>query len=98
MSLSAILCFRKCRTASISNPGVTKASGSWSKVIELELHVVDPSSRRTLLLHVPSPKELGPVVPLYRSVVMVPDPRLDGFYRDAADQILESLMDFNPVD
>ncbi|GAB4838236.1 glutathione synthase [Ancistrocladus abbreviatus] len=32
------------------------------------------------------------------SVVMVPDPRLDCSHHNAADQILKSLMDFNPVD
>ncbi|KAE9601664.1 hypothetical protein Lal_00040649 [Lupinus albus] len=30
------------------------------------------------------------------SVVMVPDPRLDTSFRDAADQVLNSLLDFNP--
>jgi len=32
------------------------------------------------------------------SAVMVPDPRLDSSYHDAADQILSSLLDFNPSD
>jgi hypothetical protein len=31
-----------------------------------------------------------------RSVVMVPDPRLDKSFQDAADQVLNSLLDFNP--
>ncbi|KAB1204259.1 (DL)-glycerol-3-phosphatase 2 [Morella rubra] len=31
-------------------------------------------------------------------VVMVPDPRLDNSFHDAADQILSSLLDFNPND
>jgi hypothetical protein len=35
---------------------------------------------------------------IYRSAVMVPDPRLDSSYHDAADQILSSLLDFNPSD
>ncbi|WVZ10103.1 hypothetical protein V8G54_014633, partial [Vigna mungo] len=30
------------------------------------------------------------------SVVMVPDPRLDKSFHDAADQVLNSLLDFNP--
>ncbi|KAK2412573.1 bifunctional riboflavin kinase/FMN phosphatase [Trifolium repens] len=30
------------------------------------------------------------------SVVMVPDPRLDKSYHDTADQVLNSLLDFNP--
>ncbi|GAV59582.1 HAD_2 domain-containing protein [Cephalotus follicularis] len=30
------------------------------------------------------------------SVVMVPDPRLDSSYHDTADQVLSSLLDFNP--
>ncbi|KAJ4828139.1 DL-glycerol-3-phosphatase [Turnera subulata] len=30
------------------------------------------------------------------SVVMVPDPRLDSSYHDGADQVLKSLLDFNP--
>ncbi|KAF9613902.1 hypothetical protein IFM89_012450 [Coptis chinensis] len=33
-----------------------------------------------------------------RSVVMVPDPRLDSSYHSAADQVLSSLLDFNPVE
>ncbi|KAL6191657.1 hypothetical protein ACLB2K_038047 [Fragaria x ananassa] len=32
------------------------------------------------------------------SVVMVPDPRLDSSYHDAADQVLGSLLDLNPSD
>ncbi|CAI9106308.1 OLC1v1005437C1 [Oldenlandia corymbosa var. corymbosa] len=32
------------------------------------------------------------------SVVMVPDPRLDGSYRKNADMVLSSLLDFNPSD
>ncbi|KAH7544658.1 hypothetical protein FEM48_Zijuj01G0009200 [Ziziphus jujuba var. spinosa] len=32
------------------------------------------------------------------SVVMVPDPRLDSSYHDKADQVLSSLLDFNPED
>ncbi|XP_050272575.1 (DL)-glycerol-3-phosphatase 2 [Quercus robur] len=32
------------------------------------------------------------------SVVMVPDPRLDSSYRATADQVLSSLLDFNPED
>ncbi|PRQ37425.1 putative glycerol-1-phosphatase [Rosa chinensis] len=32
------------------------------------------------------------------SVVMVPDPRLDSSFHDAADQVLGSLLDFNPSD
>ncbi|XP_059460479.1 (DL)-glycerol-3-phosphatase 2 [Corylus avellana] len=32
------------------------------------------------------------------SAVMVPDPRLDSSYHGAADQILSSLLDFNPSD
>ncbi|KAF7838044.1 (DL)-glycerol-3-phosphatase 2 [Senna tora] len=32
------------------------------------------------------------------SVVMVPDPRLDKSFLDAADQVLNSLLDFNPSD
>ncbi|XP_062164398.1 (DL)-glycerol-3-phosphatase 2 [Alnus glutinosa] len=32
------------------------------------------------------------------SVVMVPDPKLDSSYHDAADQVLSSLLDFNPSD
>lgn len=32
----------------------------------------------------------------YRFVVMVPDPRLDKSFHDAADQVLNSLSDFNP--
>lgn len=31
-----------------------------------------------------------------RSVVMVPDPRLDKSFLDTADQVLNSLLDFNP--
>lgn len=34
----------------------------------------------------------------YRSVVMVPDPRLDSSYHATADQVLSSLLDFNPDD
>ncbi|KAL8488886.1 hypothetical protein ACS0TY_024982 [Phlomoides rotata] len=30
------------------------------------------------------------------SVVMVPDPRLDASYHETADQVLSSLLDFNP--
>ncbi|CDP02979.1 unnamed protein product [Coffea canephora] len=32
------------------------------------------------------------------SVVMVPDPRLDNSYHEIADQVLSSLLDFNPKD
>ncbi|KAF5461755.1 hypothetical protein F2P56_017828, partial [Juglans regia] len=32
------------------------------------------------------------------SVVMVPDPRLDSSFHDAADQVLSSLLDFSPND
>ncbi|XP_030955131.1 (DL)-glycerol-3-phosphatase 2 [Quercus lobata] len=32
------------------------------------------------------------------SVVMVPDPRLDSSYHATADQVLSSLLDFNPED
>nr|POE96037.1 (dl)-glycerol-3-phosphatase 2 [Quercus suber] len=32
------------------------------------------------------------------SVVMVPDPRLDSSYHATADQVLSSLLDFNPDD
>ncbi|XP_021752805.1 (DL)-glycerol-3-phosphatase 2-like [Chenopodium quinoa] len=32
------------------------------------------------------------------SVVMVPDPRLDSSYHSVADQVLKSLMDFNPAE
>ncbi|KAE9602423.1 hypothetical protein Lal_00050082 [Lupinus albus] len=32
------------------------------------------------------------------SVVMVPDPRLDKSFHDAADQVLKSLLDFNPTE
>lgn len=32
------------------------------------------------------------------SVVMVPDPRLDSSFHGVADQVLESLMDFNPAE
>lgn len=32
------------------------------------------------------------------SVVMVPDPRLDSSYHEIADQVLSSLLDFNPKD
>ena len=34
--------------------------------------------------------------PLCRSVVMVPDPKLDASYHKEADEVLTSLMDFNP--
>lgn len=30
------------------------------------------------------------------SAIMVPDPKLDSSYHDAADQVLSSLLDFNP--
>jgi hypothetical protein len=32
----------------------------------------------------------------YRSVVMVPDPRLDASYHKGADQVLGTLLDFKP--
>lgn len=32
------------------------------------------------------------------SVVMVPDPRLDSTFHETADQVLSSLLDFNPSD
>ncbi|XP_074269209.1 (DL)-glycerol-3-phosphatase 2 [Silene latifolia] len=32
------------------------------------------------------------------SVVMVPDPRLDSSFHEIADQVLKSLMDFNPAE
>ena len=34
----------------------------------------------------------------YRYAVMVPDPRLDISFHEAADQVLSSLLDFNPND
>ena len=33
-----------------------------------------------------------------RSVVMVPDPRLDSSYLNTADKVLKSLLDFQPAD
>lgn len=29
---------------------------------------------------------------------MVPDPRLDKSFHDAADQVLNTLLDFNPIE
>lgn len=33
-----------------------------------------------------------------RFAIMVPDPRLDSSYHGVADQVLGSLLDFNPSD
>ena len=34
----------------------------------------------------------------FRSVAMVPDPRLDKAFHKFSDQVLDSLLDFNPIE
>ncbi|KAK7388513.1 hypothetical protein VNO78_23331 [Psophocarpus tetragonolobus] len=54
---------------------------------------VDPSN---ILVFEDSPSGVLAAKNAGMSVVMVPDPRLDKSFLDAADQVLNSLLDFNP--
>ncbi|KAL5717666.1 pseudouridine 5'-phosphatase [Ranunculus cassubicifolius] len=54
---------------------------------------VDPSK---ILVFEDAPAGVGAAKNAGMSVVMVPDPRLDSSYHVGADQVLSSLMDFDP--
>lgn len=54
---------------------------------------VDPSN---ILVFEDAPSGVRAAKNAGMSVVMVPDPRLDKSFQDAADQVLNSLLDFNP--
>uniref|UniRef100_A0A2N9EEK9 glycerol-1-phosphatase n=1 Tax=Fagus sylvatica TaxID=28930 RepID=A0A2N9EEK9_FAGSY len=56
---------------------------------------VDP---RKILVFEDAPSGVQAAKNAGMSAVMVPDPRLDSSYHDAADQVLSSLLDFNPSD
>ncbi|OVA10228.1 HAD-like domain [Macleaya cordata] len=56
---------------------------------------VDPSN---ILVFEDAPSGVAAAKNAGMSVVMVPDPRLDGSFHAAADQVLHSLLDFNPSD
>ncbi|XXG64495.1 hypothetical protein AAC387_Pa05g2434 [Persea americana] len=55
--------------------------------------IVDPSK---ILVFEDAPSGVAAAKSAGMSVVMVPDPRLDSSYHEAADQVLSSLLDFNP--
>ncbi|AES92314.1 putative glycerol-1-phosphatase [Medicago truncatula] len=54
---------------------------------------VDPSN---ILVFEDAPSGVRAAKNAGMSVVMIPDPRLDKSFQDAADQVLNSLLDFNP--
>lgn len=56
---------------------------------------VDP---KTCLVFEDAPSGVQAAKNAGMSVVMVPDPRLDSSFHAAADQVIKSLMDFNPAE
>lgn len=56
---------------------------------------VDPSK---ILVFEDAPAGVGAAKNAGMSVVMVPDARLDSSYQAGADQVLSSLLDFNPTE
>ncbi|KAK4605065.1 hypothetical protein RGQ29_013231 [Quercus rubra] len=57
-----------------------------------------PVDSRKFLVFEDAPSGVNAAKNAGMSVVMVPDPRLDSSYHATADQVLSSLLDFNPDD
>lgn len=55
-----------------------------------------PVDASRVLVFEDAPSGVGAAKNAGMPVVMVPDPRLDGSFHEGADQVLSSLMDFNP--
>ncbi|XP_058114206.1 (DL)-glycerol-3-phosphatase 2-like [Magnolia sinica] len=51
---------------------------------------------RKILVFEDAPSGVAAAKSAGMSVVMVPDPRLDSSYHEGADQVLNSLLDFDP--
>lgn len=57
-----------------------------------------PIDSQNILVFEDAPSGVAAAKNAGMSVVMVPDPRLDVSFHKAADQVLSSLLDFNPDD
>ncbi|EPS72999.1 hypothetical protein M569_01760 [Genlisea aurea] len=57
-----------------------------------------PADRRSILVFEDAPSGVTAAKNAGMSVVMVPDPRLDSSFHQMADQVVESLLDFDPAE